>query len=145
MQRRCEKVTSPSRSSLAYHCKITTHCDPISDLFSLAFILIKPHDLSSPMTTVDIPWTKLPRTLDPVCKSGCPTTIFKNLSNPALRVSIFASSKRPRNIFPGRGGIVTRALSRSSRSRKTSKSEYLRSTSDFRSLKAGMLVQIRMW
>jgi hypothetical protein len=69
------------------------------------------------------PCTNPPNTRLPVCNNGCPTTIFKNRSNPLLLSSITLSSKRFRYTFPGRVGIETRALSRSSRSRKTSKSE----------------------
>ena len=38
--------------------------------------------------------TKPPNTRLPVCSSGCPTTIFRNLSSPRLRSSITASSNR---------------------------------------------------
>jgi hypothetical protein len=44
--------------------------------------------------------------------------------------------------LPGNGGMVTLALSRSNMSRKYSKSEYRRRTTEWRSLKAGMLVRV---
>ena len=69
------------------------------------------------------PCTKLASTLLPVCNSGCPTTICKNRCSPSLLCSITSSLNRFVNTFPGSGGIVTRALSRSSISRKYSKSE----------------------
>ena len=69
------------------------------------------------------PCTKGPSTLLPVCSSGCPTTICKNRCNPSLRCSITSSLKRFVNTLPGKGGMVTRADSRSRMSRKYSKSE----------------------
>jgi hypothetical protein len=68
------------------------------------------------------PCTKLPSTLLPVCSSGCPTTICRNRCSPSRRCSITSSLKRLVNTFPGRGGMVTRADSRSRMSRKYSKS-----------------------
>ena len=38
--------------------------------------------------------TNPPNTRLPVCRSGCPTTIFRNRSSPLLRSSITASSNR---------------------------------------------------
>ena len=91
---------------------------------------------------VNSPCTKGPSTLLPVCSSGCPTTICKNLCRPSLLCSITSSLKRFVNTLPGRGGIVTLALSRSRMSRKYSKSLYRRRTTLWRSLKAGMLVRV---
>lgn len=67
--------------------------------------------------------TNGPRTLLPVWSRGCPTTICKNRCSPSRLCSITSSEKRFVNTLPGRGGIVTLALSRSSISRKYSKSE----------------------
>jgi len=68
------------------------------------------------------PCTKLASTLLPVCKSGWPTTICKNRCKPSRRCSITSSLNRFVNTFPGSGGMVTRADSRSRMSRKYSKS-----------------------
>lgn len=77
----------------------------------------------------------------PVCNNGCPTTILKNFSSPALRPSMTSSLNRFVNTLPGSGGIVTLALSLSRISLKYSKSEYRLRTVDCRSLKAGMFVR----
>ena len=69
------------------------------------------------------PCTKLAKTLLPVCSNGCPTTICKNRCSPSLRCSITSSLNLLVKTFPGKGGIVTRADSRSRISRKYSKSE----------------------
>jgi len=64
-----------------------------------------------------------PRTLLPVCNSGCPTTICRKRCRPSLLCSITSSENRLVNTFPGSGGMVTLAVSRSRTSRKYSKSE----------------------
>jgi len=74
--------------------------------------------------------TKLASTLLPVCSNGWPTTICKNRCNPSRRCSITSSLNRFVKTFPGNGGIVTRADSRSRMSRKYSKSLYLRRTDE---------------
>ena len=51
-----------------------------------------------------------------------------------------SSEKRFVKTLPGRGGMFTRVLSRSRMSRKASKSEYRRRTTECRSLNAGMFV-----
>jgi hypothetical protein len=108
---------------------------------------LRPAAATRPVSHVqqhDLPCTNPPNTLLPVCNSGCPPTILRNLSKPLRLSSITASSNRFRYTLPGSGGILTLALSRSSKSRKTSKSEYRRLTSDRRSLNAGMFVESRM-
>ena len=116
---------------------------------NFAFLVVSPDSLALPLPRVPVPvwiclpisrlsppdvlflhhkWnhspcTKLASTLLPVCNSGCPTTICKNRCSPSLLCSITSSLNRFVNTFPGSGGIVTRALSRSSISRKYSKSE----------------------
>jgi len=90
-------------------------------IYSQTFSSANPKRVTS--VSKNSPCTKPPNTRLPVCNSGCPTTIFKNRSNPLRLSSITLSSKRLRYTFPGSVGMETRALSRSSRSRKTSKSE----------------------
>ena len=51
--------------------------------------------------------TNGPSTFEPVCSSGCPTTILRNLSNPSLLCSITSSLNLLVNTLPGSGGIVT--------------------------------------
>lgn len=89
----------------------------------------------------DPPCIKLASTLLPVCSSGCPATICRNRWSPSRRCSMTSSLNRFVNTLPGRGGIVTRVLSRSRMSRKYSKSEYRRRTTECFSLNAGMLVR----
>lgn len=66
--------------------------------------------------------------------------MVKNRSSPSRLLSMTSSEKRFVKTLPGNGGMFTLVDSRSRISRKASKSEYRRRTSEWRSLKAGMLV-----
>jgi hypothetical protein len=108
---------------------VTMRYGPSWDLSS--FILVSKPSIQKKRTIAtrrdgegrNSPCTNPPNTRLPVCNNGWPTTIFKNRSKPLRLSSITLSSKRFRYTFPGSVGMETRALSRSSRSRKTSKSE----------------------
>lgn len=88
-----------------------------------------PHDYSDHEVRSQLgSCTKLASTLLPVCSSGWPTTICRNLCSPSRRCSITSSENRFVNTLPGSGGMVTRDDSRSRMSRKCSKSLYRRRT-----------------
>lgn len=94
------------------------------------------------LSDIHVPCTNAASTLLPVWSSGCPTTICRNRCSPSLLCSITSSEKRFVSTLPGRGGIVTRALSRSSISLKASNSLYRRLTVEDFNLNAGILVRI---
>lgn len=88
-------------SSSYIYCQIS--CNRIANLQGGSLLSLSYQALRSQFGSC----TNGPRTFDPVCSSGCPTTILRNLSRPSRLCSITSSLNRFVKTFPGRGGIVT--------------------------------------